>query len=269
MLELAEKLGLSVETVNSLKKLYSKEKEKIEQYAKKCRTKDFYCLKGKSYLFILAVVLCVAKELKEKYDSLGIDEKIYYDTMSDIKIWCDKIGGRGIKNYPWLKNHLSFELFRIGRLQFQLYECKNKTLLYKNLPFSYGEKLIYIHIPEGESLDKEKCEKSLYEATEFFKRYFPDYEYRFFFCESWLLFENNRAFMSEKSNIIDFMSLFNIRYSLKIDSQAIERIFVKRRLLKRNYPEETSLQKKAKNYMLSGNRLGIGVGVIESEKYKR
>lgn len=267
MIELAKELGLSNETLNELQKLLLNKHEKIERYTEKCKTKGYYCLKGKSYLFNLAVVLNLAADLKSKYDAFGIDEKIYYDTMSDIKIWCDKTGGKGIKNIGWIKNHLNFELFRLGRLQFQFYECKNKTLLYNKLPFAYGEKLIYVHIPEGEGLEKEKCEKSLYEATEFFKKYFPDYQYRLFFCESWLLFEGNKEFMGEKSNIVDFMSLFDICYSLKIDEQAIERIFGKRRFLKRNYPEKTSLQKRAKKYMLSGNKMGIGVGVIEGKKY--
>ena len=33
----------------------------------------------------------------------GISEKIYYDTMSDIKIWCKRNGNKGLKNYRWLK----------------------------------------------------------------------------------------------------------------------------------------------------------------------
>ena len=51
-------------------------------------------------------------------------------TMSDIKIWCEKADNKGIREYMWFKNHLKFELFRLGRLQFQIYPCKNKTLLY-------------------------------------------------------------------------------------------------------------------------------------------
>lgn len=67
--------------------------------------------------------------------------------------------------------------------------------------------------------------------------------------------------MAEESNIIKFMSLFDICYSVKIDEQAIERIFGKRKLLKKNYAERTDLQRRAKRYMLSGKRLGIGIGV--------
>lgn len=262
MITLAKRIDLSDELIRELEVM---EAESVDMLAQRCLTEGFHVLKKENYLMRLAVILNLAVRVKEKYDRLGIDEKIYYDTMSDIKIWCEKTGNRGIKNYNWLKNHVSGELFRLGRLQFQLYECKNRTLLYKKLPFGYGERLIYIHIPEGEKLEKAKCVRSLETAHEFFSRYFPDYAYRYYFCESWLLCESNRDFMAENSNIVFFMSLFDICYSLKIDEQAIERIFGKRRLFKRNYPEKTDLQRRAKAYMLKGNRLGIGVAVIKKD----
>ncbi len=261
MIELAKKLGVSQEIIEKLRSLINKDKMKIYHCAEMCMREGFHHLRGKSQIFILAVILKLAADIKTEYDKAGIDEKIYYDTMSDIKIWCDKTHGKGLKNYGWLKNHVSFELFRLGRLQFQLYECKNKTLLYDKLPFSYGDKLIYVHIPEGESLDEEKCKAAFELAKDFFAEYFPQYDYSYFFCESWLLFEGNRDFMAKDSNILKFMSLFHIRYSVKIDEQAIERIFGKRKLFKKNYPEKTTLQRSAKQYMLSGKQLGIGVGV--------
>ena len=261
MIELATKIGLSSCMTEKLSALIFREGAEIDKWAEKCMSSGFHNLKAKAPLFRLAVILKLACQVKEKYDEAGIDEKIYYDTMSDIKIWSDKCKKGGLENFGWLKNHVSFELFRLGRLQFQLYECKNKTLLYNKLPFSYGDKLIYVHIPEGEKLSEEKCRESFRAAKEFFAKYFPEYKYGYYFCESWLLFEGNREFMAKDSNIVKFMAFFDICYSVKIDEQAIERIFGKRELFKRNYPEKTSLQKATKHYMLSGGRLGIGVGV--------
>lgn len=261
MVELALRLGLSEDVIEKLKDLLARKNEKVIKYAEKCVHSGFHHLKGKPYIFNLAVILRLACEVKEKYDELGIEEKIYYDTMADIKIWCEKTGNTGIENYGWLKNHVSFELFKLGRLQFQFYECKNKTLKYSKLPFTYGENLIYVHIPEGEKLDEERCKASFEQAKMFFCRYFPQYEYKYFFCESWLLFEGNKEIMAKDSNILKFMSLFDICYSVKIDDQAIERIFGKRKFLKKDYAEKTSLQKSAKQYMLKGKRLGMGIGV--------
>ena len=261
MIELAKKLDLSADIIERLERLLLNKSETVNKYAEMCISSGFHHLRGKSGIFNLAVILKLACDVKSKYDYAGIDEKVYYDTMSDIKIWCDKTGGKGLKNYDWLKNHVRFELFRLGRLQFQFYECKNKTLIYGKLPFTYGDKLIYVHIPEGESLAEEKCRASFDEAKEFFNRYFPEYEYKYYFCESWLLFEDNKEFMAKDSNILKFMSLFDIRYSIKIDIQAIERIFGKRCLFKKNYSEKTTLQRSAKKYLLDGNKLGVGIGV--------
>ena len=263
--ELAKKLDLSADITEKLERLLLNKSEMVNKYAEMCASSGFHHLRGKSGVFNLAVILKLACDVKSKYDYAGIDEKVYYDTMSDIKIWCDKTGGKGLENYGWLKNHVNFELFRLGRLQFQLYECKNRTLNYKKLPFSYGEKLIYVHIPEGERLETEKCICSLKAANEFFKKYFPDYSYRYYFCESWLLFEGNREFMSEESNIVKFMSLFNICYSVNIDEQTIERVFGRRHLFVKFYPEKTDLQRRLKKYMSGGSRAGIGIGFIKKE----
>lgn len=256
MIDLAKKLRLSPKLINGLEKVDS---VRVAILSEKCLSKGFYVLRRHSELMRLAVILRLAVRVKEKYDELGIDEKVYYDTMSDIRLWCTE---KGVRNYGWLKNHVTFELFRLGRLQFQFYECKTKALLYNKLPFKGGEKLIYIHIPAGEKLEKEKCLASLCQAESFFSKYFPEYSYKHYFCESWLLYEGNRDFMEEGSNILEFMALFDIRYSVKIDAQAIERIYGKRRFVKSTYPENTFLQRSAKAYMKRGGRLGAGVGVI-------
>ena len=88
----------------------------------------------------------------------------------------------------------------------------------------------------------------------------------FFICESWLLYEDNWRFMKSGCNILQFQSLFDIVMSSTDDRQAIERIFGKRRLIKKNYPENTSLQKSAKKFMLDGGKLGEGLGVINKNE---
>lgn len=262
MIKLAERLSLDSTLIESLKKLNDTSSDKIRYLTEKCMGGNFSCLKKESDLMGLAVILCCAVKVHERYIKTGISDDIYYHTMSDIKIWCENNGNKGLKQYGWLKNHVSFELFRLGRLQFQIYECKNRTLLYHKLPFSYGEKLIYIHIPQGEKLEKEKCIASIKAANEFFAKYFPDYTYKYYFSETWLLYEGNTDFMHEESNIVSFMSLFDIRYSIPYQQQAIERIFGKKQLFKRNYPENTDLQRRTKHYIMNGGKLGVGIGII-------
>lgn len=184
--------------------------------------------------------------------------------MADIGIWCKNNHNEGLKEYNWIKNHLGFELFKIGRLQFQLFKCNNPTLDYKKLPIKYRSKAVYIHIPQGEKLDYNACLESINSAKIFLKEYFPKYKFEYFFCESWLLYEKNKEFMDENSNILKFQTLFNIAYSVKEDKQAIERIFGKKERDVNCYKQETSLQKSAKKYVQNGGKLGIGIGYIKA-----
>ncbi len=239
----------------------------IINLAERCNNGDFNCLSDKDDLTRLAVMIECASSTYSKYKAFGIDDKVFYDTIDDIRIWCENNGNKGLKEYGWIKNHIAFNLFRLGRLQFQLYKCENPTLDYSKLPFEYGERLIYIHIPQGEKLILSDCIHSIKTAKEFFGKYFPEYSFNYFFCESWLLYEGNIDFMDPHSNIIRFASLFDIAYSCNDDSQAIERIFGRRRINKHNYSEDTSLQKRAKAYLINGGRLGMGIGVIDANDF--
>lgn len=203
---------------------------------------------------------------KKEYEKLGIDDQIFMDTMKDIAIWCENNHNKGLKNIGWIKNHLKAELFKIGRLQYQIYPCKNKTLKYDKLPFDYGDNLIYIHIPQGEKLWFGDCVISIKGAIKFFEDLFPNYSYTYFFCESWLLFEDNWMFMAPDSNILQFQSLFNIEYNVKNDHQAIERIFGKRHIIKKLYPQNTGLQHSTKEFLLHGGKLGEGIGTINKNE---
>lgn len=265
MLDIINSIQLDEALKQKVIDLTQKDEVKILSLAKKCNDGNFSCLAFKSDLIRLAVILKCAENTYEKYKQLGIDDSIFFDTVDDIRIWCENNDNKGLKNYNWIKNHISFELFKIGRLQYQFCTCKSKILKYNLLPFDYGEKVIYVHIPQGEKLVYSDCVESLKAAREFFSKYFPDYSYRFFFCESWLLYGENWQFMEPSSNILQFSSLFDVVYSNDIDNQAIERIFGKRQRKIEKYQENTTLQRNAKAYMKNGGKLGIGIGVIERD----
>lgn len=259
-----KEIGLNEDLRYKVLSLYDKRKNKIENLCIKCKNKGFISLLREDDLTRLAVCIKYAKTYtKQRYIELGISNDIFIDTMKDIAIWCENNNNKGLKNYAWIQNHLKSELFRIGRLQYQIFVCNDNSLDYRKLPFSKGDNTLYVHIPQGEKLNYSKCIDSLKKAKKFFENYFKDYEYRFFICESWLLYENNWEFMKPSCNILQFQSLFDIVVSSPDDRQAIERIFKKRRFIKKFYPENTSLQQNAKQYMMAGNKLGTGFGIID------
>lgn len=263
MLDLIDKINLDNQLKKRVIDLARKDRVKILTLAEKCAKGNYNCLRFKDDLTRLAVIIETADYTLEKYKQLGISENIFYDTLDDIRIWCENNDNKGLANYNWIKNHLNCELFKIGRLQFQLFKCSNKLLDYNYFPFKCGESVINIHIPQGEKLIYSDCVASLKEAVSFFDEYFPDYSFRYFFCESWLLYGDNCLFMESSSNIMQFSALFDVVCSVNIDKQSIERIFGKRQLSKKKYQENTSLQRAAKAYLLNGGKLGIGIGIID------
>ena len=277
MTKLLDFLKLEPSLQARVEALLQENRTKLEEIAAACENHDenayqpggsgddFSALKNFDPLWKLCVVLLRACNVWKWYQKKQIPEEIYLQTMSDIRIWCENHHNNGVENSNWLHNHVSFQLFRIGRLQFQFYPCYNETFDYSRLPFPKGEPTIYIHIPQGEPLDRAACVQSIRQADDFLKQHFPEYTYHWYFCESWLLYEKNREFMRADSNILRFGELFTHCYSEVDDAQAIERIFGERRACIKDYPEATSLQRRAKAYLQAGKKLGVGLGVIEKK----
>lgn len=231
------------------------------------------CLKKYDDVMRLAVVLKSMESTYEKYREKGISDEIFFDTFDDIRIWCEENDNKGLKNYAWLKNHIYFELFKLGRLQFQLFKCKNPILLIKRTPVKYNDKVLNMHIPRKGRLEREECVESIKQAISFFSKYFPEFDYKHLYCESWLLYGGNKDFMKPESNIMNFQSLFDILCSFNYEFQTYDRLFGVdiKALGKRNLnllPEDTSLQKSAKAYKLSGGKFGAGIGIIKQQLLK-
>ena len=278
--EVLKYLTLDERLLNELESLDSKSLNTATRLGKMLAN-DLTIGTKQSDIVNLAAALKGAEETLLNYKNKGISEEIFAATIDDIRIWCENCNNVGLNNIEWIKNHIAFKLFKIGRLQYQFFTYDNPQSDNLRLPFSDGEKLIFIHIPQGEKLTQKDCVQSIKSASTFFKRYFPDYKYDYYFCESWLLYENNIAFMDKQSNIVKFMSLFNIHYSVNDESQALERIFGADKSCILNIcgknaatrineiqklAEYTSLQKSTKKYLLDGNKLGFGVGTIPNRE---
>ena len=275
MRELSSAIKLPEESAEEIISLYEKEYRHIDFISRrkfspagcvKILFTERLLKKEKAYTYLLAAVILKAKQTHKLYRKKGISDEIFYDTMSDIRIWSEnfrnKKGFTGIDNIGWIQNHLGCKIFRLGRLQFQpfffyLPPYVNKAKR-KGTDIKIGAKVLNVHIPQGEKLLREECEKSFRMAEEFFS----DYHYRAFICESWLLCERNREFMSEDSNIIRFSEMFEILGSSDNPSQAIERIFGKKEDKPDDYPESTILQRQCKAYIISGGTPGTGFGII-------
>ncbi len=195
----------------------------------------------------LALYLYVrfAVDAHGNWQARGIIDEIYYDTMKDITIWCldceRKKGVYGLSETKWLSLHIKGKIFQLGRLQFELEGT-----------------LIHVHIPEGSSLEPSICDESFAKAEEFFDESYQTYD-----CDSWLLSSELKKICPEDSNIIRFQNRFDVQKVTHPFLQAEERVFGEIREDKTSYPEDTSLQRALKLYVLDGKEPGMGYGIIK------
>ena len=96
---------------------------------------------------------------------------------------------------------------------------------------------------------------SFRQAAEFFGK-----EYQVFVCDSWLLSPHLKEILPKMSNIVRFQDFFEIAEVGYDGLQPEMRIFGEVLADCRLYPEDTSLRKGAKEYLLSGRKLGTGAG---------
>lgn len=224
---------------------------------------------------LLAASLILAQRVYEKYRERNIPDEIFYNTMSDITVWVNTLKREenvdGLKNIGWLYNHFKFELFKVGRMQYQFFKTNyvlSGVPLHKisKMTVKNHRNVLNIHIPEGEPLDFDKCKNSINSAKEFSGKYFPEYTFDGFVCESWLLDPNNSLFMDKSKNIVKFSELFDTVVRTKHNNfEIVKRLWgkeIKTADEIRDFAENTDLQRRTKAYILSGGKTGNGYGTI-------
>lgn len=186
--------------------------------------------------------------LREKYRALGISEKIYADTRSDLEIWREncraEFGEDGLHNWQWLQNHLDLRLYRLGRLQFEPWAPEGRLAL-------------NVHVPQGEPLLYDAVQASYREAYRFYRGMT-----RLFTCHSWLLSPVLREILPESANIVRFgLDYGEVRFDPD-DRQCEERVFGFGRVTDdfASYPQDTSLRRAVRERLLAGGKMGAGAG---------
>ena len=222
------------------------------------------------YVCALALYVRLACEVYPKYREKEIEDEIFDKTFYDITIWCEECYRKhqvyGLEELWWLAQSVKMHLFRLGRLQFEpvvlekdvKVDREGQDTQNKKISISAGTKVLNVHIPAGEPLDYEACLDSFRLAEAFFGKN------QIYMCDSWLLSPHLKEVLSEKSNILKFQNLFTVIKVYHAYPQAEQRIFQNVIENKQEYPEDTSLRRRAKAYILSGKDLGIGIGFIKN-----
>ena len=217
--------------------------------------------------FLSLLYMCQA--LSEKYAKKRIPDAVLDATLKDIRIWTElwsEIKGElFLGQVFWLKYHLTMKLFRIGRLQF----CH--TMAGKAYPehgISEHDGTLDVHIPADGRLDIEECGRSFEAARKFYAEYFPEKQYTYFNCHSWLLDETLKKYLPKESNIIRFGDMFE-RISSDVSDDLFRYIFrwdVKSRELLTSHTPTTRFGSIIKEAAMKGEEFHSTLGIIKKEK---
>jgi hypothetical protein len=204
--------------------------------------------------------------LRENYIDKYIDEKIFYDTISDFRYKleeCRLVHGKCGTFVPsWYKGFFEMHIFALGRLQFEIKKF-NREYEKNGVSLGKDDNVINVHIPRTQTrLDRVSLDDAYQKAKDFFKDYFVD-KHTVFVCHSWLFYPKNKEVLKPTSNIYSFVSDYDIIESKEYsDYSEVWRLFdVHYNGNVEDLPQDTSLRRAYAEWIRNGTPTGEGYGV--------
>jgi hypothetical protein len=174
---------------------------------------------------------------------------VFVDTMKCFTRFVQEhfqsYGAYGFDRGFWTTRQISARLFRLGELEYELLQ--------------EGEKRsIALHIPSDCRLESALLNESVARAKKFLAAYFPDWQNAPMTCESWLLSPVLKDLLPPDSRILRFQRAFDLTPGSGDEREAVlQWVFRLTPAQQENVsldalPEDTSLQKSMKRFLLSG-----------------
>lgn len=201
---------------------------------------------------ILNVLLHCACDTWKHYQEKSIHISVFADTMK----FCTRFLYEHKKTYGtyaftwawWFPRQLAMQEFRIGELEYELIPSDSKR--------------IYIHIPSDACMEPSAIQASFHSFREFLNKYFPDWSGTDWYCESWMLSPALSELLPEHSNLIHFQNMFDL-VSVDYESMAVlDWVFPGETPELDKLPENTTLQRNLKKFLLSGKKFGWAEGKL-------
>ncbi|NEG89539.1 hypothetical protein GFD25_05965 [Bifidobacterium aerophilum] len=194
-----------------------------------------------------------------EYCRLGISDPVFDATMACFTRFVGEhkasYGTYGFDRDFWTYRQLSTRLFRLGDLEFEL--------AYEYVPACLGSsRVVSMHIPSDARLDPDHCDLSIAKSRAFFARFFPEWAQLPYACESWLLSPALNELLPSSSHILAFQHRFDILETNPDAQDWREWVFRRSPLPVEALPEDTSLQRNMKRFLLDGGKVGTGTGQL-------
>lgn len=200
---------------------------------------------------ILTVMLITGLDTYKRYQEKGIGENIFYDTFGCFSRFVKEhkvsYGSYGFDRWWWTPRQLSMEEFRLGELEFELEKWKE-------------EDVISVHIPNDAKLTRDNCTASYKQAEEFLAKYYTEFNYEYYICDSWMLSPGLKEVLPTESRILRFQADFKIETWDQDNLSCFEWVFKNPNLTLEELPEDTSLQRNIKKHLKEGGKIGTAFG---------
>lgn len=196
---------------------------------------------------MLYVVLQMAGETWEKYRKKGIPADIFAQTMKLApRFLRSRHGWSGEWKFVhgwWIWRELAMVEFRVGCLEYELVEEE-------------GRRFISLHIPSDADMSAESIDASFASFRAFLHTYYPEWENLPWECDSWMMSPALEQLLPEGSKILAFQRRFQVLEENEDSMGVLEWVFPGYSEVSEHLPENTSLQRKMKKWLLGGKKVG-------------
>lgn len=201
---------------------------------------------------MLTCQLLCALECHRDYAAWGFSDKIYADTFACftrfVNEHLESFGCYGFDRGFWTVRQISGMLLRIGQLEYELLTEK-------------GKHVVSLHIPSDANMTTPLLRASWEEAKELIDRTFPEYQDVPYVCGSWLLSPDLKDLLPPSSRILQFQKSFTLTNTFA-DQEFKEWVYKRTDIPNEDLPEDTSLQRSLKAFLLNGGIFRSGEGYL-------
>jgi hypothetical protein len=159
--------------------------------------------------FHLYVFLAAVDNVLRIHAIHGVPTAVTWDTLADLGLQVAhhqaRNGRPGFDGAFWMWHHFRGDIFRLGRLQYELLPMPRSGPSFKK-----GDPALSVHIPALGPLTPEACDASFDRARTFFGTHFPDAQRKVAICRSWLMDDQLADYLPATSNIVRFQRRFEL-----------------------------------------------------------
>ena len=296
-----EKCGLSPEQIEELHSCFDRVNDDpqtrtvFDRSLERCRKQQITAAELEEYFpeceqarLHLLLILALYPSAEALYRDRHWPMSMWEEIRTDVSIWVEhhqeNYGFVGLqwRIFNWELGVFTGKTVQLGRLQCNTsFAFDEPFSVYRNpvngavrmtaqppgrpwvCELDPGDPVINLHIPASGAMDIDACRQSIRRMAEFFDRFLPDYKYRAFFCESWLLDRQLQELLPPNSNIVRFQQLGHL-FEHSLESETIWRVFGEKgdREGINAVPHRTSMQKSLAEFVNRGGEFHTGGLII-------